>query len=106
MLMFLLQVQSLKMLVIQPKKFQECNITYQPDSLMYKGVVVTENVVEQLVDLKNGEILHEVGFSKCFSMLRLFIGTIFVAGCASGGKNTRARRLAEFSDAVNPTTAA
>ncbi|XP_066256745.1 enhancer of mRNA-decapping protein 4 homolog [Euwallacea similis] len=48
-----ISVQALKMLVIQPKKFQECNIIYQPDTLMYDDVLVTENVVDDLVDLKN-----------------------------------------------------
>ncbi|XP_050294918.1 enhancer of mRNA-decapping protein 4 isoform X2 [Anthonomus grandis grandis] len=46
-------VRYLKMLVIQPKKFQECDIMFQMDALMYKDVVVTENVVEELIDLKN-----------------------------------------------------
>ena len=50
------------MLVIQPKKFQECNITFQPEALMYKGVSLTETVVEQLVDIKNedNELKKEV----------------------------------------------
>lgn len=33
----------LKMLVIQPKKFQECNITYQPESLMSNTLNSTPN---------------------------------------------------------------
>ncbi|CAG9768722.1 unnamed protein product [Ceutorhynchus assimilis] len=48
-------VQSLKLLVIQPKKFQECNITFQPEALMHDGLVVTQTVVEKLIDIKNGE---------------------------------------------------
>lgn len=48
------------MLVIQPKKFQECNVTFQPDTLMYKGVKVTENVIDDLVDLTLDKIIEVV----------------------------------------------
>ncbi|KAH1001419.1 hypothetical protein HUJ04_005443 [Dendroctonus ponderosae] len=52
-------VQSLKMLVIQPKKFQECNVTFQPDTLLYKGVIVTENVIDDLVDLTTDKLIED-----------------------------------------------
>lgn len=41
------------MLVIQPKKFQECNITYIPESLMHDSVAVTKNVTGDRKDVKN-----------------------------------------------------
>lgn len=50
------------MLVIQPKKFQECNITYLPESLMHDSVAVTENVIGDRKDVKNGntEVIREL----------------------------------------------
>ncbi|KAL1513336.1 hypothetical protein ABEB36_002757 [Hypothenemus hampei] len=51
-------VQNLKMLVIQPKKFQECNVTFQPDAIMYKGVSLTTSI-EQGTELKNGDLKVE-----------------------------------------------
>ncbi|XP_060517903.1 enhancer of mRNA-decapping protein 4 isoform X3 [Cylas formicarius] len=48
-------VTSLKMLVIQPKKFQDCNITFQPESLMRGGVSVLEKLTDPLFELRNGK---------------------------------------------------
>lgn len=57
----------LKMLVIQPKKFQECNITFQPDALFYNtlNLSIKENLCEieetdkvpKLDDLQNSVTL-------------------------------------------------
>lgn len=57
-------VLGIKMMAIQPKKFQECTITFQPESLMYKGLTLTENIVEELVDLKNGHSQDETIIEK------------------------------------------
>ncbi|KAJ8920900.1 hypothetical protein NQ315_015693 [Exocentrus adspersus] len=43
-------VVCIKMLVIQPKKFQECNITFQPDALFYNtlNVSIKENLCDKI----------------------------------------------------------
>ncbi|CAH1995790.1 unnamed protein product [Acanthoscelides obtectus] len=37
-------VTSLKMLVIQPKKFQECNIVFHPETIMYSAANVSDEI--------------------------------------------------------------
>lgn len=43
-------IVCLKMLVIQPKKFQECNITFQPDALFYNtlNLSIKENLCDKV----------------------------------------------------------
>lgn len=63
------------MLVIQPKKFQECNITYLPESLMHDSVAVTENVIGDRKDVKNGntEVIRELKIrSNIFLIILIF----------------------------------